>query len=76
MGDTPELYAEMREALLYAELHALRADNDRMREALQKIITKSENEKPAKSFYGDSFSEGYCEGLSDAAKFARDILRS
>jgi len=48
----------------------------RLQEELKKIVALDEGYKPASNFMKDSFSDGYAEGLYDAAQIARGALEA
>jgi hypothetical protein len=60
---------------LAARVIELEAENKRLREGLSKIVAADDDYKPASNFMKDSFSDGYAEGLYDAAQTARAALK-
>ena len=60
---------------LAARVLELEAENKRLREGLDKIVAADDGYKPASNFMKDSFSDGYAEGLYDAAQTARAALK-
>ena len=52
-----------------------KAELERLRAALEQIVAADDNYKAASNFMKDSFSDGYSDGLHDAAYVARTALK-
>ena len=81
MGPDEKMHVEYWTWVVTNELAAARvieleAENKRLREGLGKIVAADDGYKPASNFMKDSFSDGYAEGLYDAAQIARGALEA
>ncbi len=54
---------------------AMIGELERLRAALEQIVAADDNYKAASNFMKDSFSDGYSDGLHDAAYVARTALK-